>query len=89
ITQDPEEPVLLFTRPLDPDKLVAAGIKLPPDPPIEIDATVPPFRCRGRIGRGGRIIFDRWNPLLRTPTSIGQETTHFTPYGRRPPSPEG
>lgn len=87
--RDPEEPVLLFTRPLDPDKLVAAGIKLPPDPPIEIDATVPPFRCRGRIGRGGRIIFDRWNPLLRTPTSIGQETTHFTPYGRRPPSPEG
>ncbi|XP_020396304.1 enhancer of polycomb-like protein101 isoform X7 [Zea mays] len=84
--QDPEEPVFLFTRPLDPEKLVAAGIKPPPDPPIENGATSPPFRCRGRIGRGGRIIFDRWNPLLRTP--IDQET-YYVPYGHRPPSPEG
>ncbi|KAK3132415.1 hypothetical protein QOZ80_6AG0521120 [Eleusine coracana subsp. coracana] len=85
--RDPEEPVLLFTRPLDPEKLVAAGIKPPPDPPIENGATVPPFRCRGRIGRGGRIIFDRWNPLLRTP--IGQEASYYVSYGHRPPSPEG
>jgi len=85
--RDPEEPVFLFTRPLDPEKLVAAGIKPPPDPPIENGATTPPFRCRGRIGRGGRIIFDRWNPLLRTP--IGQETSYYVPYGHRPPSPEG
>ncbi|XP_020396300.1 enhancer of polycomb-like protein101 isoform X2 [Zea mays] len=84
--RDPEEPVFLFTRPLDPEKLVAAGIKPPPDPPIENGATSPPFRCRGRIGRGGRIIFDRWNPLLRTP--IDQET-YYVPYGHRPPSPEG
>ncbi|PWZ14452.1 hypothetical protein Zm00014a_004567 [Zea mays] len=84
--QDPEEPVFLFTRPLDPEKLAAAGIKPPPDPPIENGATSPPFRCRGRIGRGGRIIFDRWNPLLRTP--IDQET-YYVPYGHRPPSPEG
>ena len=85
--QDLEEPVFLFTRPLDPEKLVVAGIKPPPDPPIENGATTPPFRCRGRIGRGGRIIFDRWNPLLRTP--IGQETSYYVPYGHRPPSPEG
>lgn len=84
--QDPEEPVLLFTRPLDPEKLLAAGIKPPPDPPIENGATMPPFRCWGRIGRGGRIIFDRWNPLLQTP--IGQETSYYVPYSRRPPSPE-
>lgn len=84
--RDPEEPVLLFTRPLDPEKLLAAGIKPPPDPPIENGATMPPFRCRGRIGRGGRIIFDRWNPLLQTP--IGQETSYYVPYSRRPPSPE-
>ncbi|XP_035816649.1 enhancer of polycomb-like protein101 isoform X4 [Zea mays] len=45
--RDPEEPVFLFTRPLDPEKLVAAGIKPPPDPPIENGATSPPFRCRG------------------------------------------
>ncbi|XP_006661078.2 enhancer of polycomb homolog 2-like [Oryza brachyantha] len=84
--RDPEEPVLLFTRPLDPEKLVAAGIKPPPDPPIENGATMPPFRCRGRIGRGGRIIFDRWNPLLQTP--IGQETSYYVPYSHRPPTPE-
>jgi len=85
--RDLEEPVFLFTRPLDPEKLVVAGIKPPPDPPIENGATTPPFRCRGRIGRGGRIIFDRWNPLLRTP--IGQGTSYYVPYGHRPPSPEG
>ncbi|KAH9313297.1 hypothetical protein KI387_028332, partial [Taxus chinensis] len=37
--RDPQEPVLLFTRPLDPEKLAAAGI-------------VPP-RGRVRMGRGG------------------------------------
>ncbi|KAL5205313.1 hypothetical protein ABZP36_033522 [Zizania latifolia] len=85
--RDPEEPVLLFTRPLDPEKLVAAGIKPPPDQPAENGATMPPFRCRGRIGRGGRIIFDRWNPLLRTP--IGQEVSYYVPHSHRPPAPEG
>ncbi|XP_062193467.1 uncharacterized protein LOC133896834 [Phragmites australis] len=87
LERDPEEPVLLFTRPLDPEKLVAAGIKPPLDPPIENGATMPPFRCRGRIGRGGRIIFDRWNPLLRAP--IGQETSYYVPFSHRPSSPEG
>jgi hypothetical protein len=69
------------------EKLVSAGIKPPPDPPDENGATVPPFRYRGRIGRGGRIIFDRWNPLRQTP--ISQETSHYVPYGHRPPSPGG
>lgn len=87
--RDPEEPVFLFTRPLDPEKLVAAGIKLPLDPPIENGATMPQFRCQGRIGRGGRIIFDRWNPLIQTPSPIGQETSHYVQYSHRPPSPEG
>ncbi|XP_076890372.1 uncharacterized protein LOC143541424 [Bidens hawaiensis] len=53
---DPLEPVLLFTKPLLAENLAAAGI-------------VPPRggNSRGRIGRGGRIIFDGWNPLMCTP----------------------
>lgn len=73
--RDPEEPIMLFTRPLDPDKLEMARIRPPLDPPIDGGSTAPPFRCQGRIGRGGRIIFDRWNPLLGVP--IGQEASHF------------
>jgi enhancer of polycomb-like protein len=74
--QDPEEPVMLFTGPLNRDKMEIAGIRPPPDPPIgSSSATKPPFRCQGRIGRGGRIIFDRWNLLLQVP--IGQQASHF------------
>ncbi|XP_062192557.1 uncharacterized protein LOC133896059 [Phragmites australis] len=76
--RDPEEPVMLFTRPLNPDKLEMAGIRSQPDPPIDSGATAPPFWCQGRIGRGGRIIFDRWNPLLQVP--IGQQASQFLQY---------
>ncbi|BAF23501.1 uncharacterized protein [Oryza sativa Japonica Group] len=79
--RDPEEPVMLFTRPIDPDKLKMAGIRPPLDPPIDSGTTAPPFRWQARIGRGGRIIFDRWNPFLQVP--VGQETNH------RPSMPEG
>ncbi|CAO2163646.1 unnamed protein product [Urochloa humidicola] len=85
--RDPEEPVMLFTRPLDPGKLEIAGIRPPPVPPIDSGATAPPFRCQGRIGRGGRIIFDRWNPLLQVP--IGQQASPFLQYNHRPPVLEG
>ncbi|CAA6672372.1 unnamed protein product [Spirodela intermedia] len=54
-----QEPVLLFTRPLDAEKLAAAGIVPPPDPSIEDCLVAPPYQFRGRVGRGGRIIFDR------------------------------
>ncbi|XP_077237436.1 uncharacterized protein LOC143879134 [Tasmannia lanceolata] len=59
------EPVLLFTRPLDPEKLGAAGIVQPSSdpPPVVVEngstTTSPPYRFHGRVGRGGRIIFDR------------------------------
>ncbi|GJN16500.1 hypothetical protein PR202_gb03499 [Eleusine coracana subsp. coracana] len=72
--QDPDEPVMLFTRPLDPDKMDISRIRPPADPSIGSGATTLPFRCQGRIGRGGRIIFDRWNTLLQVP--IGQQS-HF------------
>ncbi|XP_042496940.1 enhancer of polycomb-like protein 1 [Macadamia integrifolia] len=65
--RDPLEPVMLFTRPLYPEKLAAARILPPPSPPTENGESTPPYRLRGRIGRGGRIIFDRWNPLLQSP----------------------
>lgn len=65
--QGPQEPVLLFTRPLDQQKLAAAGIVKPAEPPTRDGDTMPTFRFRGRIGRGGRIIFDRWNPFTGTP----------------------
>uniref|UniRef100_A0A0C9S9Y1 Enhancer of polycomb-like protein n=1 Tax=Wollemia nobilis TaxID=56998 RepID=A0A0C9S9Y1_9CONI len=65
--RDPQEPVLLFTKPIDPERLAAAGIVPPPDPPIQNGATVPPYHWRPRMGRGGRIVFDRWNCLTQTP----------------------
>ncbi|KAL5230300.1 hypothetical protein ABZP36_029076 [Zizania latifolia] len=85
--RDPEEPVMLFTRPVGPDKLKMAGIRPPPDPTIDGSMTAPAFRCQGRIGRGGRIIFDRWNPFLEVP--VGQEAAQSVKYNHRLPLPEG
>lgn len=68
--RDPHEPVLLFTKPIDPERMVAAGIVPPPDPPIQNGASVPPYRWRPRMGRGGRIVFDRWDCLTRTPLGV-------------------
>ncbi|RWR95736.1 EPL1 domain-containing protein [Cinnamomum micranthum f. kanehirae] len=82
--RDPDEPILLFTRPVDPEKLAAAGVVQPSDPPTENGATTPPYHFHGRIGRGGRIIFDRWNPLLRTPISNGSS---LYLRNHRPPPP--
>lgn len=81
--QDPDEPVLLFTRGVDPDKLAAAGIVQPPDRSIENGSVAPPYRFHGRIGRGGRIIFDRWNPLLRAP--LGHEVSPYVLPSPLPP----
>ncbi|KAH1215498.1 Enhancer of polycomb 2 [Glycine max] len=79
---DPLEPVLLFTKPLLPDKLAMAGI-MPPDS-ITPNGRVspPPYRYRGRMGRGGRIIFDRWNPLMQTPIDCGN--SYYMPPKPRP-----
>eukprot|EP00268_Persea_americana_P047311 TRINITY_DN4918_c0_g1_i3.p1 TRINITY_DN4918_c0_g1~~TRINITY_DN4918_c0_g1_i3.p1 ORF type:complete len:453 (+),score=84.83 TRINITY_DN4918_c0_g1_i3:776-2134(+) len=82
--RDPNEPILLFTRPLDPEKLAAAGIVPTSNHPVENGANASPYRLHGRIGRGGRIIFDRCNPLLRTPISNGSST--YLPDHRPPPS---
>ncbi|CAO2823089.1 unnamed protein product [Amaranthus hypochondriacus] len=63
------EPVMPFTKPLVSEKLVAAGITPPFDASnSSASARSPAFR--GRIGRGGRIIFDRWNPLMHTPVNV-------------------
>ncbi|KAJ0447034.1 putative enhancer of polycomb protein [Helianthus annuus] len=73
---DPLEPVLLFTKPLVAEKLAAAGI-VPP-----VDSSAPPSRgnnIRGRFGRGGRIIFDRWNPLMHTPIDCGDSLSYMPP----------
>lgn len=61
---------MLFTKPLVPDKLAAVGIVPPSDPSTSIPketSSTRSFNFHGRIGRGGRIIFDRWNPLMRNP----------------------
>ncbi|KAE7997530.1 hypothetical protein FH972_002157 [Carpinus fangiana] len=69
---DPLEPILLFTKPLVPEKLAASGIVPPSDKSsTRNNVPAPPCKFRGRIGRGGRIIFDRWNPLLQTPIDCG------------------
>lgn len=63
---EPSEPVMPFTKALLPDKLAAAGITPPSDTSKASSSTRSPT-FRGRFGRGGRIIFDRWNPLMHTP----------------------
>lgn len=75
------EPVLLFVKPLDPEKLAAAGIVPPLDPPCSngtSNAASASYRFQGRIGRGGRLIFDRWNPLTRTPIGCSSNLSDFT-----------
>lgn len=67
---DPLEPVMPFTKPLIPDKLAAAGI-VPPSDASKTSGAGRSTPFRGRIGRGGRIIFDRWNPLMHTPVNYG------------------
>lgn len=78
---DPLEPVLLFAKPLLPDKLAMAGI-LPPDPITKSGVSAQPCTFRGRMGRGGRIIFDRLNPLMQTPIDCGN--SYYIPPKPRP-----
>lgn len=59
---DPMEPAFLFTKPLDSGKLAAAGIGF-----RENDPKFSSFRLSARIGRGGRIVYDRWNPFIGSP----------------------
>ncbi|KAF5757812.1 putative enhancer of polycomb protein [Helianthus annuus] len=82
---DPHEPVLLFTKPLDPAKLAAAGIVPPQAKPEQNGASSRSFGSRGRIGRGGRIIFDRWNPFMHTPIDPGDSL--YVPPRPQPPLP--
>nr|GMD94827.1 enhancer of polycomb-like protein 1 isoform X3 [Ipomoea batatas] len=79
--KDPNEPVLLFTKPLDPEKLAAAGIMPPTDSSMANVISGRPFNFRGRIGRGGRLVFDRWNPLMHTPIECG-DTLYLPPKPR-------
>ncbi|KAI3448401.1 hypothetical protein Pfo_005066 [Paulownia fortunei] len=78
---DPNEPVLLFTKPLLPDKLAAAGIIAPSDPSTPKGTSARSFNFHGRIGRGGRIVFDRWNPLMHAPMECG-DTLYVPPKPR-------
>ncbi|XP_028794977.1 uncharacterized protein LOC114750547, partial [Neltuma alba] len=79
---DPLEPVLLFTKPLIPEKLAMAGIIPPSDSSTKNGESSPQYKFRGRIGRGGRIIFDRWNPLMQTPIDCGN--SYYMPPKPRP-----
>lgn len=51
---DPPEVEMLFAQPLDPAFLV----------PFTMPANVEKAHCRARIGRGGRLVFDRAPPLV-------------------------
>ncbi|KAG8481982.1 hypothetical protein CXB51_026888 [Gossypium anomalum] len=79
---DPLEPVLLYTKPLVPDKLAAANIVPPSDTSTKNGASTPPYKFHGRMGRGGRIVFDRWNPLMHTP--INYSNSFYIPRKPRP-----
>ncbi|KAL6964535.1 hypothetical protein U1Q18_035587 [Sarracenia purpurea var. burkii] len=79
---DPLEPVLLFTKPLDPEKLAAAGIVPPSNSSTMNGASGRHHNFHGRIGRGGRIVFDRWNPLMHTPIDCGDSFYILPPKPR-------
>ncbi|KAK9205445.1 hypothetical protein WN943_015712 [Citrus x changshan-huyou] len=74
---DPLEPVLLFTKPLVPEKLDAAGIVPPSDSSTRNGTIARTHKFHGRIGRGGRIVFDRCNPLMHSSTDSG--TSFYLP----------
>ncbi|PSS21656.1 Enhancer of polycomb like [Actinidia chinensis var. chinensis] len=80
---DRRDPVLLFTKPLDSDKLAAANIVPPSSSPMMNDSSGrSSYNFYGRIGRGGRIVFDRWNPLMQTP--IDYSNSFYIPPKPRP-----
>lgn len=74
---DPLEPVLLFTKPLVPEKLDSAGIVPPSDSSTRNGTIARTHKFHGRIGRGGRIVFDRCNPLMHSSTDSG--TSFYLP----------
>ena len=78
--QDPLEPVLLFAKPLVAEKLAAANI-VPPsaESPTRNSVSMGSHKLRGRIGRGGRIIFDRWNPLMQTGIDCSSNSYYSPP----------
>lgn len=80
--QDPLEPVLLFAKPLITEKLAAATIVPPSDSSTRNSVSMGSHKFRGRIGRGGRIIFDRWNPLLQT--GIDCSNSYYSPRKQAP-----
>ncbi|KAL9254298.1 Enhancer of polycomb homolog 2-like protein [Drosera capensis] len=80
--QVPNEPIMAFTKSLVPDKLSAAGIH-PPSDPFAKHSSARPVSFHGRMGRGGRIIFDRWNPVSYVPINCG-DSMYIAP--RHPPS---
>lgn len=65
--------------------MVAAGI-LPPDSSMGNGLAARTFNSRGRIGRGGRIVFDRWSPLMHTPIDCG-DALYVPPKGRHSAHP--
>ncbi len=68
------QPSFLFSKPLDPKKLAAANI-------TTLHNTIPYHSC-GRTGRGGCLIFDRWNPLTWTP--LDSSSKLFSSFGFAP-----
>lgn len=67
------EPTFLFTKPLDLGKLESAGIAA-----TDGDSRPLPSQHSGRVGRGGRIIFDRCNPLTQAPAGLQNHHLTFT-----------
>ncbi|GBG84298.1 hypothetical protein CBR_g38268 [Chara braunii] len=72
---DSLEPVLLFCKPLDTEKLASAGFLPQPNASPSWAGPIPPAtRGTWRMGRGGRIIFDRWSLAAQAPfeTRVGE-----------------
>lgn len=76
---DPVEPIMLFTKPSNPEKLAAAGIVVPSDSPKPEGGFMRSPALHGRIGRGGRIVFDRCDVLMKNLVE-GDETSCLPRY---------
>ena len=69
---------MLFAKPVDLSRLGIQGVfkgLVTNGPKNGGEATT--FSCRGRIGRGGRIVFDRWDALGGCPLRGGGPMGHI------------
>ena len=69
---------MIFAKPVDLSRLGIQGVfKGLVTNALKNGGEASTFSCRGRIGRGGRIVFDRWDALGGCPLRGGAAIGHL------------